>query len=153
MMIAAKRDPFLTSAGEEIADVIERSHLILMSKPPEGTELAPVTAETKTQGKLIGEKMAQWAAQRMADKAAFSEATDNARAAAAEIGLTGRDADVWLAQFTVAALCSPGHLQAACDAALELRRNQPAPKDEDEADPFADLEASLADGAEVPSWG
>ena len=153
MMIAAKKDPFLTSAGEEISDVIERSHLILMSKPPEDTELAPVTAETRAQGKLIGEKMAQWAAQRMADKAAFSEATGDARAAAAEIGLTGRDADVWLAQMTAAALCSPGHLQAACDAALELRLNQPAPKDEDDTDPFADLEASLADGAEIPGWG
>ena len=71
----------------------------------------------------------------------------------AEIGLKGRDADVWLAQFTVAALCSPGHLQAACDAALELRRNQPAPKDEDEADPLADLEASLAGTGEIAGWG
>jgi hypothetical protein len=153
MMIAAKKDPFLTSAGEEISDVIERSHLILMSKPPEGTELAPVTAETRDQGKLIGEKMAQWAAQRMADKAAFKAAVEDARAVLAEIGLKGRDADVWLAQMTVAALCSPGHLQSACDAALELRLNQPAPVDEDDADPLADLEASLAGDGEIASWG
>ena len=36
MMIAAKKDPFLTSAVEEISDVIQRSDLIFMSKPPEG---------------------------------------------------------------------------------------------------------------------
>ena len=153
MMIAAKKDPFLTSAVDEISDVIERSHLILMSKPPEGTELTPVDAKTKEDGKKLATVMAQWAAQRMADKAAFSEATDNARAAAAEIGLEGRDADVWLAQFTVAALCGGGFLQAACDAALELRRNQPAPKEEDEADPLKDLAASLAGDGEISSWG
>jgi hypothetical protein len=153
MMIAAKEDPFLTSAGEEIADVIERSHLIMMSKPPEGTELAEVTDETRAHGALIAEKMAQWAAEQMASREQFSEAVRAARAAAAAIGLNGRDRDVWLAQFTVAALCSPGHLKAACDAALELRRNQPAPPDEDEADPLADLEASLAVGGRLSSWG
>ena len=87
MMIAAKKDPFLTSAGEEISDVIERSHLILMSKPPEGTELAPVDGQTREDGKKIAMAMAQWAAQRMADKAAFSAAIENARAVLAEIGL------------------------------------------------------------------
>ena len=153
MMIAAKKDPFLTSAVDEISDVIERSHLILMSKPPEGTELTPVDGQTKEDGKKLATVMAQWAAQQMADKAAFSEATDNARAAAAEIGLEGRDADVWLAQFTVAALCGGGFLQAACDAALELRRNQPAPKEEESADPLADLAASLAGDGELSSWG
>ncbi len=153
MMIAAKKDPFLTSAVDEISDVIERSHLILMSKPPEGTELTPVDAQTKEDGKKLATVMAQWAAQQMADKAAFSQATGNARAAAAELGLEGRDADVWLAQFTVAALCGGGFLQAACDAALELRRNQPAPKEEDAPDPLADLAASLAGNGELASWG
>ena len=47
MMIAAKKDPFLTSAGEEISDVIERSDLIFMTKPPGGHELTRLTGKPR----------------------------------------------------------------------------------------------------------
>ena len=153
MMIAAKKDPFLTSAGEEISDVIQRSDLIFVTRPPEGTKLIPVDGKTREDGAKLAQVMAAWAAQQMAGKDTFNAAIATARDAAEEIGLEGRDADVWFARFTVAALCSPGHLQAACDAALELRRNQPAPKEEEDADPLADLAASLAGDGEIASWG
>jgi hypothetical protein len=152
MMIAGKADPLLTSAGEEIADVIDRSVLILMDKPPAGVELKPVTRETRAAGAQIATRAAQWAGQQMADPDKLSAATATARETATAIGLTGRAADVWLAMFTVAALASPGHLDAACEAALELRLNRPVTREE-EADPLKDLEADLLEAGAFTSWG
>ena len=122
------------------------------AKPPACVQLKPVTAETKATGAQIAARAAQWAAEQMADPERLSEAIATAREAAAETGLTGRAADVWLAMFTVAALASPGHLEAACEAALELRLNRPATPEE-EHDPLKDLEASLIDAGAFGSWG
>jgi hypothetical protein len=152
MMIAGKKDPLLTSAGEEIADVIDRSVVIHMSKPPAGVELKPVTAETKAKGAQIALRAAQWAGQQMAVPGKVEAATATARDAAADIGLTGRAADVWLAMFTVAALASPEHLADACDAALELRLSRPVTREE-ETDPLRDLEADLLEAGAFTSWG
>jgi hypothetical protein len=157
MMIAAKKDPFLTSAGEEISDVIDRSVLIMMSKPPadddpENPALMPLTAETEMMGAQIAARAAAWAAQAMADPDRMRTAMAAARTAAAQTGLVGRDADVWLAMFTVAALASPGHLEVACQAAAELRLHRPAAQ-EVETDPLRELEAGLMrDGAPL-GWG
>jgi hypothetical protein len=101
---------------------------------------------------VIAAKIAQWAAEEMADDRKFRAAMATARDATASTGLTGRAADVWLAMFTVAALASPGHLAAAGEAAMELRLNRPSAR-QDEADPLKDLEAMLAGDGELPSWG
>ena len=61
MMIAAKKDPFLTSAGEEISDVIQRSDLIFVTRPPEGTKLTPVDGKTREDGAKLAQVMAAWA--------------------------------------------------------------------------------------------
>lgn len=157
MMIAAKKDPFLTSAGEEIADVIDRSVLIMMTRPPadadpENPAYQPVTDETELKGAQIAARAAAWAAQQMASPDRMHAAMEAARTAAARTGLAGRGADVWLAMFTVAALASPGHLEVACQVAAELRLNRPAAQ-EAETDPLRELEASLmSDGAPM-GWG
>jgi len=178
-MIIAGRDDLVKSAGEEIADLIDRSVLIRMTQPPEdiGEELLPVTAQTKADGARIAGEMAQWAAWQMADVPRFRAAVGRARQAARDTGLRGRSADVWLPMLTVAALADldraegerqdgdepgedgypvlpegeDGHLGAACEAAVELRLRRPA-RQEDE-DPLGDLEAMIADGGMVPSWG
>jgi len=54
--------------------------------------------------------------------------------------------------FATAALASPGHLDAACDAALEFRLNRPVTR-EDDADPLGDLEASLLEEGAFTPWG
>ena len=152
MMIAGKADPLLTSAGEEIADVIDRSVLIITDKPPAGVQLKPVTSETRAAGGQIAGRAAQWAGQQMADPDTMGTAMATARETAAALGLAGRAADVWLAMFATAALASPGHLDAACDAALEFRLNRPVTR-EDDADPLGDLEASLLEEGAFTPWG
>jgi len=157
MMIAAKKDPFLTSAGEEISDVIDRSVLIMMSKPPADDDLEnpayqPVTGETRVQGAQIAARAAAWAAQAMAGPDRMREAMAAARTAAARTGLVGRSADVWLAMFAVAALASPGHLEVACQVAAELRLHRPVAQEE-ASDPLRDLEASLMPAGGFIPWG
>ena len=141
-----------------------------MSQPPaDAPELVPVTSKTKAEGALIAARIAQWAAQEMADPERFDAAVARARQAAKEIGLRGRSVDVWLPMFTVGALADmdraealtgeddepgedgyavlpenqDGHLAAACDAAIELRLKRPVAQ-EDERDPLKDLEAMIA---------
>jgi hypothetical protein len=82
----------------------------------------------------------------------MGEAMATARETAAALGLAGRAADVWLAMLATAALASPGHLDAACDAALELRLNRPVTR-EDETDPLGDLEATLMEEGAFTPWG
>ena len=176
-MMIAGRDDLVKSAGEEIADLIDRSVVIRMSQPPAGApELVPVTSKTKAEGALIAARIAQWAAQQMACPERFDAALARGRQAARDTGLRGRAVDVWLPMFTVAALADldraealwkegdelaedgyavlaeDGHLTAACLAALELRLSQPTGHGED-ADPLADLEADLLDAGALPSWG
>jgi hypothetical protein len=178
-MMIAGRDDLVKSAGEEIADLIDRSVLIRMSQPPADVpELLPVTGKTRADGALIAGKIAQWAAQEMADGERFEAALARARKAAKDTGLHGRSADVWLPMFTVAMLADmdraeaergeggesgedgyavlpeseDGHLAAACKAAVELRLNRPVVR-EDDRDPLKDLEAMLGGEAGLPSWG
>ena len=176
-MMIAGRDDLLKSAGEEIADLIDRSVVIRMTQPPEGApELVPVTAKTKAGGALIAARIAQWATEQMADRPRFAAAMERARQAARDTGLSLRAVDVWLPMLTVAALADmdraealraeddelaadgyavlaeDGHLIATCLAAIELRLRRPTAR-EDEDDPLRDLEASLLGDGALPSWG
>jgi len=152
-VVMAGKDTLLTSAAEEIGDLIDRcAAVIRMEKPPEGAELLEVSDDTEKQGQIVAEKMAQWAAQEMADAGRFREAFTTACATAKELGLYGRAKDIWAPLPATAWLASPGHLEAACDAALEYQLNRPVPKAE-EIDPLAVLEASLAGDHGLASWG
>ena len=152
-VVIAGKDILLTSAAEEIGDLIDRcAAVIRMKKPPEDVELTEITDETEKQGELIAEKLAQWAAQEMADTDRFGEAFTIACAAAKEDGLTGRAKDIWVPLLATAWLASLGHLNAARDAAVEFQLNRPVPQEEI-IDPLADLEASLTDGDELHILG
>ena len=152
-VVMAGKDILLTSAAEEIGDLIDRcAAVIKMERPPEGVELAEVTDETEEHGGRIAEKLAQWAAQEMADTGRFREAFTTACAAAKEDGLTGRAKDIWVPMLATAWLASPVHLVAARDAAIEFQLNRPVPQEE-AIDPLADLEASLTGGGEIAGWG
>jgi hypothetical protein len=152
-VVMAGKDTLLTSAAEEIGDLIDRcAAVIRMKKPPEDTGLLEVTDDTEKQGELIAGRLAQWAAQEMADTDRFREAFTTACAAAKEDGLTGRAKDIWVPLLATAWLASPGHLNAARDAAIEFQLNRPAPQEEI-VDPLADLEASLAGDRGLASWG
>ena len=155
--VLAGKDILLTSAAEEIGDLIDRcAAVIRMEKPPEDVELLEVTDETEKDGERIAEKLAQWAAQEMADTGRFREAFMVACDAAKEDGLRGRAKDIWVPLLATAWLAGPVFLDAARDAATEFQLNRPvqrAEPAEDVPDPLADLEARLTDGAEIPSWG
>jgi hypothetical protein len=151
--VMAGKDVLLTSAAEEIGDLIDRCAAVVhMAKPPEGVELAEVTDATQAQGEAIAVRLAAWAAEQMADTERFREAFTVACDRAREVGLTGRAKDVWVPLIATGWLASEGHADAACEAALEFRKNRPAPRD-DEDDPLAGLEAELAGDGELPSWG
>ena len=148
--VMAGKDVLLTSASEEISDLIDRcAATIHMRRPPEDVELAEVTDETQAQGEAIAGQLAAWAAQEMADPDRFREAFTVACDRAREIGLTGRAKDVWVPLIATGWLASPGHADAACRAALEFRKNRPVM----EEDPLAGLEAQLAGAGGLPSWG
>ena len=155
--VLADKDILLTSAAEEIGDLIDRcAAVIRMEKPPEDVDLLEVTNETEDDGNRMAEKLAQWAAQEMADTDRFREAFVVACNAAKEDGLRGRAKDIWVPLLATAWLAGPGFLDAARDAAAEFQLNRPVQREalaEDVPDPLADLEARLTDGAEVPSWG
>lgn len=162
--VMAGKDTLLTSASEELADLWDRCTAIVhMSRPPADVELAEVTDETEAQGGLIAAKMAAWAAQEMADEDRFKDAYRAACDQAREIGLTGRAKDVWVPLLAAAWLADTRHametgmeepewkvLEAACEAALEFRKNRPV---QAERDPLADLEAQLEAGGKLTAWG
>lgn len=150
-VVMAGRDTMLKAAGEEIGDLLDRCCAIVhMSKPPEDIELAEITDETEAQGEAIAAMLAAWAAEQMADPQRFREAFTAACDRCREIGLTGRAKDVWAPLIATALLASEGHADAACEAALEFRKNRPV---QGEDDPLAGLEAELGGGGELPSWG
>ncbi len=156
--VFAGKDEIRKSGAEELSDLFDRCVAIIdMEQPPEDVELAEPDFETEEDGGRIAEKMAQWAAQEMADVERFREAYRVACAAAKADGLRGRAKDVWVPLLATAWLAGPVFLNAARDAASEFRLNRPVEREpEPEAetvDPLADLEARLTGGGEVPSWG
>lgn len=149
--VMAGKDTLLTSAGEEIADLIDRcAAVIRMTRPPAGADLAEITEDTAEQGAAIAGRLAAWAAEQLADTERFREAFTTAAGRCRDLGLDGRAKDVWAPLIATAWLASEGHADAACDAALEFRRNRPAPTGED---PLAGLEDELAGGGPLASWG
>ena len=150
--VMAGKDDLVKSAAEEIGDLIDRCAAVVhMSKPPADVQLAEITDATEAQGAAIAQRLAAWAAEQMADEDRFREAFTVACDRAREIGLTGRAKDVWVPLIATGWLASEGHADAACEAALEFRRNRPV-QHEDEPDPLADLEAELAGDGELPGW-
>jgi hypothetical protein len=155
--VLAGKDILLTSAAEEIGDLIDRCCAVIrMEKPPENVDLLEVTDETQQDGERIASKLAAWAAQEMADTDRFREAFMVACDVAKEDGLRGRAKDIWTPLLATAWLAGPVFLDAARDAAIEFQLNRPVQREasaEDVPDPLADLEARLTGGAEVPAWG
>lgn len=150
-MVMAGRDTLLDAASEEIGDLLDRCAAIVhMARPPEDIELAEMTDQSEAQGEAIAAMLAAWAAEQMADAQRFREAFTAACDRCREIGLTGRAKDVWAPLIATALLASEGHADAACEAALEFRKNRPV---QGEDDPLAGLEAELGGGGELSSWG
>jgi hypothetical protein len=151
--VMAGKSDLVTSASEEIGDLLDRCAAIVhMSKPPADVQLAEVTDATEAQGAAIAQRLAAWAAEQMADEDRFRQAFTVACDRARDAGLTGRAKDVWVPLIATGWLASEGHADAAVEAALEFRKNRPV-QHEDEPDPLAGLEAELAGDGDLPGWG
>ena len=140
----AGRDELLGSASEELDDLIDRS--ICLSRftgvPDDGAEPPlPVTETTRAQGAQIAQALASWAAQEMAGDR-FDPALEAAWEAAEAAGMRRgtRGAQIWHPLFTVAALASQAHLEAAIRTAHVLHGRRPAA---DAGERLAALEAEL----------
>lgn len=152
VMVGGRKNPLLTSAKEEITDLVDRSIVYEMVPPAAGAaELKPIMEDGSTEaaGARIGANLAQWAAQEAASER-FTEAIKTARDTATEIGLTTRGKEIWVPLLTTGILASPGHLEAACEAARAMRMHRAADAvSPDEA--MDDLEAGLL-GGEATAW-
>lgn len=167
--VLAGKDSLITSAGEEIGDLLDRCVAIIrMSAPPDGMELDEITDDVEAEGEAIAGKLAAWASQEMADGDRFRQAFTAACDVARDAGLTGRAKDVWVPLLTTGWLADVRHaesmgqagldpaqewkiLTAACEAAAEFRLSRPV-QQESEADPLAGLEAALEAEGRLTAW-